>query len=250
MPIWWTLARATTLAVLALALPAHAQVRVHGATTVSFGLLRPHQAEIERLAGVQLTILPSSTSHGLADLVQGKADIAMLAEPFETIATVLNQKQPGFVNLADFAGRHVADAHVQIIVHPSNSVKSLTNDQLRGLLSGKITNWSEVGGPDRKVLVVGEPTSSPHRMIKEALAIEYAPDLRTVQNANQTAVIVAQAPGAISYITTAHDLPIRDKLSFVKAELQLPLQLYVAYRKDAPEHVLRVIEAAALIGQK
>ena len=245
----WTLVRAA-LATLTLTFPnlASADVKLHGATTVTFGLMRPQQAEIERMAGVQLTILPSSTSHGLTDLVQGKADIAMLAEPLEDIAAVLNAKQPGFVDLELYVGRHVADAYVQIIVHPSNPLKTLTNDQLAGLFSGRIGNWSEIGGANLPVLAVGEPTSSPHRMIAQALGISYAPDLRVVQNANQTAVIVMQAPGAISYISTAHDLPIRDKLRIVNSELKLPLQLHLAYRKDAPEQVLRVIDAAARVG--
>jgi phosphate transport system substrate-binding protein len=240
------------LAILCCSIPdaASADVKVHGATTVTFGLMRPHQAEIEKLAGVQLAILPSSTSHGLTDLVQRKADIAMLAEPLEDIAEVLNAKTPGFVNLDEYTGRHVANAYVQIIVHPSNPVKALSNEQLAGLFSGRIKSWSELGGPNQPVLTVGEPTSSPHRMIREALAIAYAPDLRVVQNANQTAIIVAQAPGAISYISTAHDLPIRNKLKVVGTDLKLPLQLHLAFRKDAPEHVKRVVEAAASLGAK
>jgi hypothetical protein len=87
-------------------------------------------------------------------------------------------------------------------------------------------------------------------MIQEALGISYAPDLRTVQNANQTAIIVAQAPGAISYISTAHDLPIRNKLSVVACDLKLELQLHLAFRKDAPDEVKRVIDAARLVGAK
>jgi phosphate transport system substrate-binding protein len=133
----------------------------------------------------------------------------MLAEPLQDIAAILNRKQPGLVNLEDLVGRHVANAYVQFIVHPSNPVKALTNDQLAGLFSGRIKNWSELGGANQAVLIVGEPSSSPHRMIGEALGISYTADLRAVQNANQTAIIVAQAPGATSYITTAHDLPIR-----------------------------------------
>ncbi len=76
------------------------------------------------------------------------------------------------------------------------------------------------------MLLIGEPTSSPHKMIREALAISYAPDLRVVQNTNQTAVIVAQAPGALSYISTAHDLPERSKLIVVDSDVKLPLALY------------------------
>jgi phosphate transport system substrate-binding protein len=240
------------LVLLALAPPApgSAEVRVHGATTVAYGLIIPQRKRIEQLAGVELAVLPSSTSHGLTDLVEGKADIAMLAEPLETIAASLNSRQPGLVDATMLASAHVGNAYVQFIVHPSNPVQKLTNSQLAGLFSGGIANWSEISGANRPVLLVGEPTSSPHRLIKEALGISYAPELRVVQNTNQTAVIVAQAPGAISYISTAHDLPIRDRLKVVQTDLKLPLALHVAYRKDAPERVKRVVGAAAIAGKE
>ena len=91
------------------------------------------------------------------------------------------------------------------------------------------------------------PTSSPHKLVAEALAISYAPDLRVVQNTNQTAVIVAQAPGALSYISTAHDLPERSKLKVVESDVKLPLALYLAFRKDAPAEVKKVVDTAASV---
>jgi hypothetical protein len=87
-------------------------------------------------------------------------------------------------------------------------------------------------------------------LIREALDISYAPDLRVVQNTNQTAVIVAQAPGALSYISTAHDLPERSKLKVVDSEIKLPLALYLAFRRDASDDVRKVIEAAAAVAMK
>jgi phosphate transport system substrate-binding protein len=230
--------------------PAAADVKVHGATTVTFGLMKPHKEIIEKKSGAELTILPSSTTRGLTDLAQGKADIAMLAEPLESAAQGLNAKQPGSVKPEELVGKHVGNAYVQFIVHPSNPLKKLNKTQLAGLFSGKIKNWSEIGGANHPVLLIGEPTSSPHKMIATALGISYSPDMRVVQNTNQTAVIVVQAPGALSYISTAHDLPERSKLQVVDSEIKLPLALYLAYRKDAPAQVKKVVEAAASVATK
>jgi phosphate transport system substrate-binding protein len=235
---------------LLISSPTWADVKVHGATTVAFGLMNPQKAKIEQLAGVALAILPSSTNHGLADLVQGKADIAMLAEPLESAAEAFNSVEPGQINLTDYTGRHVGNAFVQFIVHPSNPIQKLTSAQLAGLYSGTIKNWSELGGNNQLVLLVGEPTSSPYRLIKKALAISYASSLRVVQNTNQTAIIVAQAPGALSNISTAHDVPERGKFKVVETDLKLPLQLYLAIRKDAPEQIKRVVDAAASLGMQ
>ena len=229
---------------------ADAEVKVHGATTVTYGLMKPQQAQIEKISGTKLTILPSSTSRGLTDLAEGKADIAMLAEPMQSAAESLNKKQAGSVKVEEFEGSLVGNAFVQFVVHPSNPVKALTKVQLAGLFSGRIKNWSEIGGPNQPVLLVGEPTSSPHKMIAEALAITYAPTLRVVQNTNQVAVIVAQAPPALGYISTAHDIPERDKLQVVTSDVKLPLALYLAYRKSASEEVMKVVKAAASVATK
>ena len=240
----------SALLLLPVASPASAEVKVHGATSVTYGLMKPQQAQIEKISGTTLTILPSSTSRGLTDLAEGKADIAMLAEPMKTAAESLNKKQPGSIKIEELEDNLVGNAFIQFVVHPSNPVKSLTKDQLAGLFSGQIKNWSEVGGPSQPVLLVGEPTSSPHKMIADALGIAYAPGLRPVQNTNQIAVIVSQAPSALGYISTAHDIPERDKLQVVTSDVKLPLALYLAFRKNASEEVRKVIKAAASVATK
>lgn len=86
-------------------------------------------------------------------------------------------------------------------------------------------------------------------MIKDELAISYTPATSVVQNTNQTAIIVAQARGAISNISSAHDVPERGKFKVLSTEVKLPLQLYLAFRKDAGPEVMRVIEAVVEIGK-
>src|SRR5262245_27145870 len=103
--------------------------RIHGATTVAYGLMRPHKEAPERLSGATLAILPSSTTRGLSDLAEGKADIAMLAEPLESAAKSVNEKSPGKVAVADLVGAHVGDAYVQFIVHPVNPIGTLSKDE-------------------------------------------------------------------------------------------------------------------------
>jgi phosphate transport system substrate-binding protein len=235
------------MALATLSEAAAADIRVNGATAVTFSLMLPNKKKIEQLAGVTLVILPSSTTRGLADLAQGRADIAMLGEPLDTAAESVNQKQPGTVRTEELVSTHVGNSYVEFIVHPTNPIARLSKAQLAELFSGKIKNWSELGGANLPVLLVGEPTSSPHRIIADALAISYGSELRVVQNTNQTAVIVAQAPGALSYITTAHDLPERGKLKVVESEVKLPLTLYLAFRKDAPVEVKKVVEVTASI---
>jgi ABC-type phosphate transport system substrate-binding protein len=173
----------------------------------------------------------------------------MLAEPIESAAEAVNTKRPGLIRLTEYVSQHVGDAFVEFIVHPSNPVQRLTHDQLAALYSGRVKNWSELGGNNQPVLLVSEPSSSPYRIISEALAVTFSPDMRAVQNTNQIAIIVAQAPGALGNVSTAHDLPERSRFRVVETELKLALRLYLAYRNDAPDEVRRVVDAAIAVGR-
>ena len=172
--------------------------------------IRPDEAEqgkIEQMAGVKLAILPSSTTRGLTDLAQGRADIAMLAEPLESAAASVNQKQPGTVVIDEHGQPARRQCLCSIHRPPEQSDASARQGPTRRAVQRRGQELVRAGR--------AEPAGAAHRRAdqlappadRRALAISYSPDLRVVQNTNQTAVIVAQAPGALSYISTAHDVP-------------------------------------------
>jgi phosphate transport system substrate-binding protein len=63
-------------------------------------------------------------------------------------------------NQGDLVDHQVAVVVFAIITNSDVGVKNLTTAQLQGIYSGKITNWSQVGGPDQNITVVSRPTSS------------------------------------------------------------------------------------------
>lgn len=56
--------------------------------------------------------------------------------------------------------RIIAVDSMVVVTHSSNPVESLTTEQLRGIFSGQITNWSEIGGPDRPITVIAHQENS------------------------------------------------------------------------------------------
>ena len=80
--------------------------------------------------------------------------------------------------------------------------------------------------------------SSPHRMIQEALGISYSPDLRTVQNANQTAISWRGARRHQLHTRPTTCRSQQAQRGRVRAEARP--QLHLAFRKDAPDEVKRV----------
>ncbi len=66
--------------------------------------------------------------------------------------------------------RIVAVDSMVVVTHPSNDVSELTTEQLRGVFSGQITNWKQLGGPDRDINVIArEPETASYEFFMDYL---------------------------------------------------------------------------------
>jgi phosphate transport system substrate-binding protein len=93
---------------------------------------------------------------------------------------------------------------IAVVVNTSNAVEDLELEQLRGIYLGEIVNWSEVGGPDRPIVVVARGKNSGTRGAFDKIVLEKrepaASDLWTAVTAGDIAAIVADEPDAIGYV--------------------------------------------------
>jgi phosphate transport system substrate-binding protein len=125
---------------------AQSPVKISGSTTVNVNIFQPFKEQIETASGVKLEVIANSTGRGLEDLIAGRVDVAMLSSSLTAVAGKINQKQPGAVDTSTLKEFKIGESRVTFIVHPSNSMKSLTLPQLKEIFAGNITNWKEVGG--------------------------------------------------------------------------------------------------------
>jgi phosphate transport system substrate-binding protein len=58
---------------------------------------------------------------------------------------------------SDLSATPIAWDGIGVLVHLSNFTKDITKQQVAEIFSGKITLWSEVGGPETKILVIDRP---------------------------------------------------------------------------------------------
>ena len=97
----------------------------------------------------------------------------------------------------------VAIDGIAIVVDPANTVTDLTKQQLTDIYSGTITNWSEVGGNNAPIVVVGREAGSGTRgAFEEILGLEdmckYSNEL---DSTGAVMARVASTPGAIGYVS-------------------------------------------------
>jgi phosphate transport system substrate-binding protein len=151
----------TLMLVLVLALAGSAgvfagdSIVIDGSTTV--GPIAKAFAEYYRSLhpDVNITVSESGSGNGAKGLINGVCDVADMSrfmKEKEFQAAVAIGIQP--------VAHVVALDGLPVITHPSNPVKGLSLDQVRDIYAGTITNWKQVGGPDKKIVVVSRDTNS------------------------------------------------------------------------------------------
>jgi len=125
---------------------------------------------------VRIAVTGGGSGTGIAGLINGTVDIANASrrmKPEEMEAAQANGITP--------VEHVVARDAIAVVVHPSNPVDRLTLRQLSDMFSGRITNWSEVGGEDRPIVLLSrESNSGTHVYFLEHVVRLGDPDNRTL----------------------------------------------------------------------
>ncbi len=104
---------------------------------------------------VSISVTGGGSGTGLAALLNGTVDIANASRQIkeEEIA----EAQSKGIDPVEFI---IARDAIAVIVNPENPVSELTLQQISDIYSGKITNWTEVGGEDRPIVRLSRETNS------------------------------------------------------------------------------------------
>ena len=134
---------------------------------------------LKKEPGAEVIVTGGGSGVGIAALPENTTDIAM-------------------------ASRQIKFDALAVVVNPSNPVGRLTREQLEAIFRGKITNWKDVGGEDRKIVVYSRETSSgTYEFFKESV-LENKNYMSSILATGAIIQSVRQTKGAIGYIGLAY----------------------------------------------
>ena len=175
-------------------------VRYGGSSTIAETVLKRGVMEaFTARTGVPLQITDEAgTGRGLEALLEGKLDVAGAGRPLTAA-----EKRSGLV------GALVALDAITVYVHRSNPVKDLTREQLRDVLSGRVSNWKAVGGRDVPIVPMVEPPGSRratfallHELVLEGAPL--APGARAIELIRDQLLEVSRTEGGISLASVGY----------------------------------------------
>lgn len=167
-------------------------VALNGSTSMEELVNGLKEAIVETYPNLQLEPQFTGSSAGIEAVTNGTADIGDVSR-----ALTDEEKAAGLVENV------VAIDGIAVITDTANTATNLTTQQLKDIYTGKITNWSEVGGADQNIVVIGRESGSGTRDAFEEI-LDIADQCQLAQTLNETGAVAAavqSTPGAIGYIS-------------------------------------------------
>lgn len=205
------LASLTVLLLLALpgTAPAAGPVTIKGSDTMVILGQRWAEEFMKKNPTLKLQVTGGGSGVGLSALINGTTDIAMSSRPMkdaesEKLRTRFNT--PG----TEIA---VAKDGVTFYVNEANKVEALTEEQLKGIYLGDITNWKAVGGADAPIIVYSrENSSGTYVFVKDNLlkGEDYASSAQTLPGTAAVVNAVSKEKNGIGYGGAAYAKGIKE----------------------------------------
>ena len=100
-------------------------------------------------SGVTFTYNPTGSGSGITAVAEGRCDIGLSSRSLKT-----EEKEKGLEETI------LALDGIAIIVNPENTISDLSLETIAKIYKGEITNWSEVGGKDAEIVLIGREAGS------------------------------------------------------------------------------------------
>jgi phosphate transport system substrate-binding protein len=123
-------------------------------TIVNLALAWAERYQAER-PDIRISVTGGGSGTGIASLINGTVDIANASRKIKE--EELAEAQANGIEPVEHI---IARDAIAVIVNPENPVRELTLKQISDIYSGKLSNWSEVGGEDRPIVRLSRETNS------------------------------------------------------------------------------------------
>ena len=165
-------------------------VNVNGSTSMGDVIAALTEGFNEINPDVQINYTGSGSGAGIEGVLAGTCDLGLSSRALSE-----DEKGQGAVE------NIIAKDGVAIVINPENTVADLTTEQIAAIYTGEITNWSEVGGPDAEIAVLGRDSASGTRSAFEEILgiVDSCVYLNEYSSTGDVIGNVASNPNAIGY---------------------------------------------------
>ncbi len=193
-----TLTLAIGLPAAVLSVPLQADITVKGSDTLVILAQKCAEVYMGKNPGVKIQITGGGSGVGFAALQNRQTDLANASRPIkakeiEACIRAFGKRPTEY---------KVAIDGLSVYVHKGNPIDELDLEQLGLIFTGKVRNWKEVGGPDRRITLYSrENSSGTYEFFKEHVlkGKDFAASAQTMPGTAAVLQAVAKDEGGIGY---------------------------------------------------
>lgn len=130
------------------------EVKVGAGAAPTENVLKPVSEAFEKATGTRLTIISSGPKNALVDLEKGSLDAAAAGLTFDDWMALMKKEGADVKDPSALQPVTIGKDKIVVLLHKDNPITKLSKEQLKGIFTGRIQNWKEVGGKDNPVIVV------------------------------------------------------------------------------------------------
>ena len=159
-------------------------------------------------SNVSIEINEVGSSAGIKDAINGVSEIGMSSRELKT------------EEASSVKATIIAYDGIAIITNKNNPIKNITIDQIKGIYTGKITNWNQIeGGKDAPIVVVSREEGSGTRdAFQEIVGYKSEELLQDAMIANATGAVKETVAGNVNAIGFVSFEYLDDKVNIVNVE--------------------------------
>jgi len=168
------------------------------------------EAFMQENDGINFTYNPTGSGSGIKAVQEGRCDIGLSSRSLKD-----EEKAGGLTETV------LAYDGIAIIVNPENPVSDLSLEQIASVFSGEITNWSEVGGNDAQIVLIGREAGSGTRDGFEAIT-DTEDTCQYRQELTSTGDVITTVSGNADAIGYASLASVKDSVKAVSVSGVVP----------------------------
>lgn len=210
---------------------------ISGSYLVYLKLFMSNKQEIEKQLNMKLDIVRNNSMHGLNDLINGQAKIAMVIFSKEEIDSLMAIKDNENVQVTNFG-----DEKIYFVASADINVNSLSSENIKAILLGNITNWSEIGGQDIPITIVTESKDAEIRRFLEVKLLDgkyLSGNLKEYKNTPAIGRMMLQNQGVFGFLPESL---LNEKLKVIDTDIDLKIPINLVYLNDNDINLIKLIE--------
>lgn len=180
-------------------------IQIKGSDTLINLVQRLSEVYMQKNGGIDIAVTGGGSGTGIAALLNQKTDIADASRSIKD--KEIKKAASKGINVKSAV---IAMDGLSVIINPANPINHLTVDEVGKIFRGEVTNWKQVGGPDRAITLYGRQSNSGTFVFfrKAVVKADYSQKMNRMNGNAQIVEAVKRDKGGIGYVGVGY---VKDK---------------------------------------